>query len=127
MNESLAYRAAINVADKIFWAGGSSFEGANSYRLSSTVEIRDVNTQTSSFSCLFQPNARFKAVTKDNKIIFFTGEGAVKNKFDIYNLTSNTWSVGTLSTSFQNVQTAIISINNIIYVAEHGKAWKLEF
>ncbi len=30
MNESLAYRAAINVGDKIFWAGGSSFEGANS-------------------------------------------------------------------------------------------------
>jgi len=76
---------------------------------------------------LFQPNAQFKAVVKDNKIVFFTGQGDVKNKFDIYDITNDTWSIGTLSQDFENVATSVISIGNSIYVAEWGQVYKLEF
>ena len=129
--------AGIAVDNKIYWAGGDvyNFPGGGQ-----TVEIRDINTQTTSFACLFQPNAgdnygansAFDAVIKNNKIVFFTGQGAVKNKFDIYDITTNTWSIGVLA---QNIEgAAIISVNNTIYVAGgfvngvlSKQVWKLEF
>ena len=74
-----------------------------------------MNSGSSTFDCLFQPNATFSAVLKDNKIVFFTGDGAEKNKFDIYNIATNTWSIGVLPQSITGA--AIISVNNKIYVA----------
>jgi hypothetical protein len=134
------YKAAMaGIADdnKIYWAGG---DVSNVPGYGQTVEIRDINTQTTSFACLFQPNAgsnygansAFDAVLKNNKIVFFTGSGVVKNKFDIYDITTNTWSIGVLT---QNIEGAsIISVNNSIYVAGgyvngvlSNQVWKLEF
>ncbi|MBA3673505.1 MAG: hypothetical protein H0W75_00860 [Chitinophagaceae bacterium] len=108
--------AAIAVNNKIYWAGGTTFRDQNNNpHISSVVEIRDITTQTSTFACLFQPNSDFAAVVKDNKMVFFTGNGAVKNKFDIYDIATNIWSIGVLP---QNIEgAAIISVNNIIYVA----------
>jgi N-acetylneuraminic acid mutarotase len=96
------------------------------------VEIRDENTHSSVSACLFQPNSRFEVVAKNNKIVFFTGTGIEKNKFDIYDISSNTWSIGELSQNI--VGASLISVNNIIYVAGgyingvlSNKVWKLEF
>ena len=91
-----------------------------------------MNSGSSTLTCLFQPNAYFSAVLKDNKIVFFTGLGVEKNKFDIYDIATNTWSIGVLS---QNIESAsIISVNNTIYVAggyvngvSSNQVWKLEF
>jgi len=127
LNESESYQAATAIGDKIIWAGGVNYDCKTNYLLSSKVEIRDVSAQTSYYACLFQPNARFKAVVKNNKIAFFTGEGDVKNKFDIYDISNNQWSIGTLSQEFNQVATAIAVVNNTIYVAEWGKVWTLEF
>ena len=120
--------ASIAFAGKIYWAGGRTSGNTTS----SQVEIKDVNTQSSVLSCLFQPIGEFDAVEKNNKIIFFTGAGAVKNKFDIYDVTTNTWSIGVLPQEIQLV--SIISVNNTIYVAGgytpgvfFNKVWKLEF
>ena len=82
-------------------------------------------------NCLFQPNSYFSALVKNNKIVFFTGKGAQQNKFDIYDMSTNSWSIGILPT---NVGGATISVNNVIYVAGavidgvlSNQIWKLEF
>ncbi|MDP9229719.1 MAG: hypothetical protein M3O67_03480 [Bacteroidota bacterium] len=101
------------------------------------VEIRDMNSGSSSFGCLFQPNAFLSAVLKNNKIVFFTSQeewpaSNAKDKFDIYDITTNTWSIGVLPQSIYGA--SIISINNTIYVAGgyvngflSNQVWKLEF
>ena len=69
---------------------------------------------------------------KNNKIVFFTGRGVEKNKFDIYDITTDTWSIGVLPQNI--VGASIISVNNTIYVAGgyvngvlSNQVWKLEF
>ncbi len=122
------YMASIAVGNKNYWAGGSN----TTNETNEVVEIRDMNSGSSTFDCLFQPNAFFSAVLKDNKIVFFTGDGAEKNKFDIYDIATNTWSIGVLPQSITGA--AIISVNNTIYVAGgdingvlSNQVWKLEF
>ena len=131
MNKWLAWRTSIAIGNKIFWAGGESYDCNGKHSFSSDVEILELNTKTTSYSCLFQPNEKFKAVVKDDKIIFFIGEG-YRTKFDIYNTTTDTWSVGVLPTSIYGA--AIISVDNTVYVAGgymngalSKQVWKLEF
>ena len=138
MSITLALRAGIAVGNKIFLAGGEENFTCNApypHNLSSNVEIRDINTQNSSFDCLFQPNSwpgvrhgnrQNNVVIKDNKIVFFAGESN-SDKFDIYDITGNTWSIGSIGGFGPNQSVAIISINNTIYVANWGEVWKLEF
>ncbi|KAA9040849.1 hypothetical protein FW778_02065 [Ginsengibacter hankyongi] len=122
------YMASIAVGNKNYWAGGYN----TTNETDEVVEIRDMNSGSSTFNCLFQPNAFFSAVLKDNKIVFFTGDGAEKNKFDVYDIATNTWSIGVLPQSI--TRAAIISVNNTIYVAGgdingvlSNQVWKLEF
>jgi len=136
MSIPLTYRAGISINNKIFLAGGENFIcNPYTHNLSSNVEILDINAQTSSFACLFQPNAwpgdrygnqQTNAVLKDNKIIFFAGE-ASPDKFDIYDIATQTWLIGSLSVIYSQYRVSIISINNTIYVADGGEVWKLEF
>jgi N-acetylneuraminic acid mutarotase len=117
MNQPMCYRAAIATGNKIIWAGGRKACGINNPKqLTQEVEIRDVTTQVSTYACLFQINAEFKAVVKDNKIVFFTGKGTSStDHFDIYNTTTNVWSIGVMNLNFEDA--AIFSVNNTIYVA----------
>ena len=122
------YMSSIAVGNKNYWAGGANMTNF----INEVVEIRDMNSGSSTFDCLFQPNATFSAVLKDNKIVFFNGDGAEKNKFDIYDIATNTWSIGVLPQSITGA--AIISVNNTIYVAGgdingvlSNQVWKLEF
>lgn len=72
---------------------------------------------------------------KDNKIVFFTGAnvwGELNNRFDIYDVLTNTWSIGLLPAGIYGA--SIISVNNTIYVAggivdgvASNRVWKLEF
>ncbi len=130
-----AYMASFFKNGKIYWAGGSpSVDWANGSPPTCEVEVRDINTQVSSFTNLFQPNWGFGAFEKDNKIVYLLGRpyGTITPmKFDIYDTTTNTWSIGVLA---QSIVGSIISLNNTIYVAEGGlngalskQVWKLEF
>ena len=72
-----------------------------------------------------------KAVLKNNQIVFFTGSG-VSNKFDIYDIVNDSWSIGSLNQNI--IGAAVISVNNTIYVAGgtlngslSGIVWRLEF
>ena len=118
---------------KIFWAGGESLN-SQGHITSGIVEIKDVITQSTSFTCLFEPKAWWhndqKAVVKNNQIIFFTN--GFSNKFDIYDLVSNSWRIGQLNEVIGGA--AVISVNNTIYVAGgylngsfSNMVWKLEF
>ena len=116
---------SIAYGDKIYIAGVGE------------VEIRDINTDVSTFACLI-PRTGFKAVVKNDTIIFFTGNAypnvAISGLyFDIYNTTTNTWSTGILDKKM--FYATIISVNNTIYVAgashDNGtpsqQVYKLEF
>ena len=82
---------------------------------------------------LSMPIEDLYAVVKDNKILFLrNGDLADSDKFDIYDIISNTWSIGVLP--YKIAGASIISVNNIIYVAGvsingvlSNKVWKLEF
>lgn len=137
--------AGINYGNKIYWAGGwkTSQSGLALQYFSCTVEVKALNTQNTSIANLNQPRSYFvnggqNAVARNDKIVFFNGSRYLysldpnKNKFDIYDPASDTWSVGVLPVNIEGA--SIISVNNIIYVAGgmingifSDKVWKLEF
>lgn len=136
MSVSRGMMAAIAVGDKQYWAGGKIEKQPPYQYTTNQVEIRDMNTGISSFSCLFQPNSgfftRFEAVRKNNQIVFFTGSGTTKNKFDIYDITTNTWSIGVMPSTVE--EAAIISVDHTVYVAGgkvngawSDQVWRLEW
>jgi len=126
MAEPKNLMASIAVANKIFWAGGGT----------DLVEIRDLSTGVSSFSCILARSSP-AAVVKGDNIIFFTGYGYPPNgtQFEIYNITTNTWSTAMLDRPIFGA--TIISVNNTVYVtggcryAEfppyNKEVWTLEF
>jgi hypothetical protein len=134
------FMAGIAVGNKNYWAGGLYKQPYNFF--TNLVEIRDEGTGISTFDCLFQPNAFFSAVMKNNRIVFFTSgindpgfwtsNAPVMNKFDIYDISANTWYVGILPVNIYG--SSISSVNNTIYVAGgyvngvlSNQVWKLEF
>jgi hypothetical protein len=128
--EPKMHMASIAVGNNIYWAGGSNNQWINS----NNVEIRDISTGLSSMDCGL-PKFGHSAVQKNDNIVFFTGSNTISSgtDFDIYNTTSHTWSIGRLSQPVFGA--AIISVNNIIYVAGgsdghnnyYNQLWKLEF
>lgn len=129
--------AGIAVANKIYWAGGDETGG---YSNSCSVEIRDVNSQNSSIAYLHKPGgwvtaAGQNAVLKDNKIVLFRHYDNDASRFDIYDTTTDTWSIGVLPGNIRYA--SIISVNNNIYFAGgvvngdfsnlSNQVWRVEF
>ena len=119
--------AGIAVNDNIYWARDCA------------VEIKNVNTWSSSVSYLFKPGAAWiidngqNVVLKNGKLVYFRHNDAVIDKFDIYDISSNTWSIGVLNQPVPKWP-SIISVNNTIYIAGGSvdgalvnQVWKLEF
>jgi len=134
LKEPKTSHAAIAINNKIIWAGGAKSSYQSGYVPSSLVEIKDAATGLSSFDCI-TPKTRFDVVAKNDTLVFFTGnnEGA-QAQVDILNTSNNTWSIGLLP--FSIWASAIISVNNTIYVAGGMNdpwgpyfigVWKLEF
>jgi hypothetical protein len=132
LNESKFDFAGIAVLDKIYWAGGHSGDMLST---SCLIEIRDVNTGSSSKEYLYRP-AAFRvsygqnAVVSNGKIIFYNSDNSAE--FDIYDIATGTWSIGVLPIPTQ--EASIIAVNNIIYFAGGrvngavtDKVYKLEF
>jgi N-acetylneuraminic acid mutarotase len=129
LHEPLVGIGVVSADNKVFFAGGQSLSGELG-----TVEIRDIVTGASSFDCII-PRAGLTAVSKDEKIIFFTGTGRDPRNgthFEIYDPSSGVWSTGVLDKSI--TRAAVISVNNVVYVAGgyvngvgSDQVWKLEF
>jgi len=121
--------AAIAVNDILYFAGGYS---TNSQPTCS-VETLNTNTGARTLMNLSMPKGLLYAVVKDNKILFLRNDGlADSDKFDVYDIISNTWSIGVLPYKISGA--SIISVNNTTYVAGvsingvlSNKVWKLEF
>lgn len=127
-----ASMAQIEVDNKIYWAGGGISDGSTTNLL----EIRDLNTGTSTFSCLSVPRTNATAVLKNNKIIFIDGVYSwdfwdYGDTFDIYDIATNTWSIGSLPKVIHRA--SIFTVGNTIYVAggytgyAHDEIYTLEF
>ena len=121
--------AAIAVNDILYFAGGLS----TNYQPTCSVETLNTNTGARTLMNLSIPIAGLYAVVKDNKILFLRNDGlADSDKFDVYDIISNTWSIGVLPYKIGGA--SIISVNNTTYVAGvsingvvSNKVWKLEF
>ena len=121
---------SISGNNKIYWGGGAIVStNGTEFNVTSSVEIRDLATNTASFSCLSEPKLGLTALSKDNKIVFYGGSN---HKFDIYDLTTDTWSIGVLPLPI--IGGNIVSYNNVIYIAGaelngaiSNQVWKLDF
>ncbi|HET6766135.1 MAG TPA: hypothetical protein VFH08_02010, partial [Chitinophagaceae bacterium] len=132
-----AYHAAIFNNGKIYWAGGSTLSDVNGDccdSLTCNVEIKDINTQASSFSSLSYPKCVSIAFEKNNKIGFFgnplgpnvnIGCQSIQH-FDVYDLSSNSWSVGIFPQIISSYA-SILSVNNTIYIASHDSQVNCDF
>jgi len=115
LNEGKEYFGCITVANKIYWAGGINSSSPGQIK-SFQVEIRDINTQVSTYNCLSQAKAAFGTVLRGNEIVFFMGTPSDQpNIFDIYNTEIDKWVIGALNEGLD--YPGIISVNNKIYVA----------
>jgi N-acetylneuraminic acid mutarotase len=127
LKEPMGPLAGITAGGNIYWAQDCA------------VEIRNVNTLNSSISYLFKSGGAWiidngqDIVLKDGKLVFFRHSDAIVDKFDIYDISTKTWSIGVLAEPAPKWAT-IISVNNTIYVvggAINGvlsnQVWKLEF
>ncbi|HEY0679826.1 MAG TPA: PKD domain-containing protein [Chitinophagaceae bacterium] len=125
------------VDDKMIFAGGrsGSFPSVN---LSCNVEIKNLSTGVSTVSQLFDAADWWvyggqNIVVKNNKVIFCRANASTRDKFDIYDIGTNSWSIGVLPMSLP-ASASIIAVNNTIYVAGGivngsftNQVWKLEF
>jgi hypothetical protein len=140
LNVPKAFHAAIFKNGKIYWAGGATYMNyqggiGNEDLITCEVEIRDINTQVSSFTNLSFPKYCNEVFEKDNRIWFVSFYSGWQNwqHFDIYDLASDNWLVGVLPQPI-SCYTSIISANNTIYMAggyvngvASSQVWKLEF
>ncbi len=124
-----SWHAAIAVNDILYFAGG--FTSTDPAQQTCSVETLNTNTGARTLMNLSIPNAGLYAVVKDNKILFLGGD-LDSDKFDVYDIISNTWSIGVLPYGIGGA--SIISVNNTTYVAGvsingvlSNKVWKLEF
>jgi N-acetylneuraminic acid mutarotase len=124
---SMGLLGGIAVAGNIYWAQDCA------------VEIKNVNSWNSSVSYLFKSGAAWtiddgqNIVLKDGKLVYFRHNDAIPDKFDIYDISTNSWSIGILPQPVPK-WASIISVNNTIYVAGgaingilSNQVWKLEF
>ena len=136
------YSAGIAVAGKVYFAGGyTSNLNAPPFSTSCQLDIIDANTGDKSVQYLSrQWPFPGELVAISNKIVFLKGASPNSNstdEFDIYDITTNTWSIGVLPL-LQNISlwgASITSIDGSIYVSgtydrygnPSNQVWKLEF
>jgi len=139
--EGKADHGGIYKNGKIYWAGGAEC-GAwiNADPLTCNVEIKDINTQTSTFSNLSQSRTVFSAFDINGKLAFF-GHSSINN-FEIYDVSTNSWAIGVVNQMPSYfIGSSLVSANNAIFMAGgydhcpnsgsncqyYSQVWKLEF
>jgi hypothetical protein len=124
---------------KIYWAGGAKYGvGRSVDSLTCKVEIKDINTQTSTFSNLSQPRTvNSSAFDINGKLAFFGG----LNNFDIYDVSTNSWAIGVANqVPSYYIGSSYVSANNAIFFGGgsnscpswiscqyYSQVWKLVF
>lgn len=118
---------AIATGNKVFFAGGMSGEiGDASEVYHSTVDIYDVTTNTWLVTNMSEKKYSTAAASVGNKVFFVGGIGTntvgnttyfghLKNKVEIYDLSTNTWSVSTIGEAKSGI--SAVTLNDKIYLA----------
>jgi hypothetical protein len=127
LKEAMGPLAGMAAGDNIYWVQNCA------------VEIKNVNTWNSSVAYLFKSGAEWiidngqNIVLKDGKLVYFRHNDPIPDRFDIYDISTKTWSIGVLNQPVPK-WASIISVNNTIYVAGgslngvlSNQVWKLEF
>jgi N-acetylneuraminic acid mutarotase len=118
LSEPQGEMAGVAIGGKILWAGGYAGIGGNpTYPgLTCKVQVTDAGAQSYSTSYLSCPT-RVNAFPKDNKIIYFSSylNTCDATRFDIYNPSTNTWSVGVLP--IYREAASVIAVNDDVYLA----------
>lgn len=129
-----AYHAAVAVNNVLYFAGGKS---SHNTQPMCSVETLHTKTGARTSMSLSGPGWFFdegqNVVVNDSKLIFQKYDApSGSSTLDIYDIQTNTWSVGILPMNLNGP--AIISVNNTIYVAGGSidgvlsdKVWRLEF
>jgi hypothetical protein len=124
------YHAAIAVNDILYLAGGKTSQSGDPI---CSVETLSTKTGTRTLMNLSSPTAGQNAMVKNNKIVFPKNDGgANSDKIDVYDISSNSWSIGVLLYKFDGA--SFIAANNTIYVAGglvnrvlSDKVYRMEF
>ena len=113
--EAKYYTAGIAAADKVYFAGGYNSNYNDPPTTSCSVDLIDANTGAQSAQYLSKPSTG-RMATMTNRIAFIPYDNS---EFDIYNITTNTWSIGILSVAQKDLisRSSILSGNNSIYIA----------
>jgi len=137
LQQAKASHASVSLGNKIFWGAGvfNYFEPV--LYPSNAVEIRDISTGVSTHVCIL-PKIKPNAVSSKDKVVFFPGNFEngtyFGNEFDIYDPTTNQWSIGAINKEIYDA--TVISVGNSIYIAggrntPNGpyftEVWRLEF
>lgn len=121
--------SAITINNKIYWAGGFKGYNNNYNPLDTTcsVEIFDVITGTSSTNNLHIPSAWHftsrQCAVKNNKILFPNLLG--NEYFDMYDLNTNTWSIGKLPRGSYSGENITNVNNKLIYLSYNDNDWPI--
>ena len=133
LNVAKGFHSGIFKNGKIYWGGGTIYvdepwTGQNVFTCQ--VEILEMNNQATIFANLSTPVAGFfwnGAFETDNKIGFLNYDNATSMYYvDIYNITTNIWSLGVFPANLAEGVSRIISANNNIYLIAGGYIWKIE-
>jgi len=121
LSQPMGIPGGIATNENIYWASGCD------------VEIKNINTWNSNIANLFNSGESFfnnpNVVIKDYKIIFLRISYDGIDKFDIYDIISNTWSIGILPIKVYGA--LVFMVDNGIYLVgksggSNSKLWKLE-
>ncbi|MEP6951074.1 MAG: hypothetical protein ABI863_17430 [Ginsengibacter sp.] len=144
LSQPSSFIGSIYVNGKIYWAGGVlGYDPVRDRDIATCkVEIRDVSTQTSSFTNLSRPNEfnyyGKRPIFYKGKIIFpaiiYNPQGAT---LDIYDPQSNTWFIGKLPPDI--LVQSLVLVNNALYAVGNdvtsgsednyliNQIWKLQY
>jgi hypothetical protein len=110
MSEPAWNMASIAAGNTIFWAGGQRpYPNKSSY--SDKVEMYDVISGNRTYHQLSRARGDFKAVIKQNEILFYSGD---PRSVDIYNVAAQTWSTCSIPL---DLYPSFISAGDKVYVA----------
>ena len=124
LSQPMGVMTGINLEQDIYWNSGCD------------VEIKDLTSWNSTMANLFESREdyaqrRRSVIVKDNKIVFLDNAYLGTDKFDIFDTTTGTWSIGILPQKVY--QPIAVMVNNTIYLTgvdgqtKQSYLWKLEF